>query len=98
MDIQTELLLFSKPVVAAIPGSGVGYVRERDRKDGGLRTDASSCIGACISIFFAGHLMNDNPSIAIVMTGIITGIGFIGAGKNTFRKTKARKARRFGFI
>ena len=80
MDIQTELILSSKLIIALILGAIVGYERERDGKDAGLRTYASICMGACIFILIAGHLTTDNSAIARVMTGVITGIGFIGAG------------------
>lgn len=80
MDIQTEIILSAKLVAAAILGAVVGYERERDGKDAGLRTYASICMGACIFMLIASHLTNDNSAIARVMTGIITGIGFIGAG------------------
>ena len=50
MDIQTELILSSKLIIALILGAIVGYERERDGKDAGLRTYASICMGACIFI------------------------------------------------
>jgi len=80
MDVTTELVFSSKLFLALLLGAIVGYERERDGKDAGLRTYASICLGACIFMIIASHLTQDNSAIARVMTGIVTGIGFIGAG------------------
>ena len=80
MDIINELILSAKLILALILGSVVGYERERDGKDAGIRTYASICIGACVFILIASHLTEDKSAIARVMTGVVTGIGFIGAG------------------
>jgi len=80
MDIQTELIYSSKLIVAFALGAAVGYEREQDNKDAGLRTYGSIAMGACLIMIIASHLTTDNSAIARVMTGIITGIGFLGAG------------------
>lgn len=80
MDIQIELFMSSKLILALVLGAIVGFERERDGKDAGIRTYASISIGACIFMLIASHLTTDNSAIARVMTGVITGIGFIGAG------------------
>jgi len=80
MDVTTELVFSSKLFLALLLGAIVGYERERDGKDAGLRTYASICLGACIFMIIASHLTQDNSAIARVITGIVTGIGFIGAG------------------
>ena len=80
MDVTTELVFSSKLFLALLLGAIVGYERERDGKDAGLRTYASICLGACIFMIIASHLTQDNSAIARVMTGVVTGIGFIGAG------------------
>ncbi len=80
MDVTTELVFSSKLFLALLLGAIVGYERERDGKDAGLRTYASICLGAFIFMIIASHLTQDNSAIARVMTGIVIGIGFIGAG------------------
>lgn len=80
MDIQTELIYSSKLILAFALGAAVGYERERAKKDAGLRTYGSIAMGACLFMIIASHLTTDNSAIARVMTGIITGIGFLGAG------------------
>ncbi len=80
IDILAELILSAKLLLSIILGAIVGYERERDGKDAGLRTYASIALGACIFMIIASHLTKDNSAIARVMTGVVTGIGFIGAG------------------
>lgn len=80
MDIITETILSLKLIIALFMGGFVGYERERDNKDVGVRTYASVCVGACLFMVIATHLTDDNSALARVMSAIITGIGFIGAG------------------
>ncbi len=65
-------------VVAAVLGAAIGFQREKAKRPAGLRTNALISLGAAlftiIDIFgFAG----DQARIA---AGIVTGIGFLGAG------------------
>lgn len=80
MDIQTEVILSSKLIIALLLGGVIGYERERDNKDAGIRTYASICVGACLFMIIASHLTQDSSAIARVTASIITGIGFVGAG------------------
>lgn len=74
IDVILRLLL------AAALGAGIGYQRERANKPAGLRTHILICLGSAlftvVSIFGFGG--NVDPSR--VAAGIVTGIGFIGAG------------------
>jgi len=72
-------------LLAAVLGGAIGFQREKIGKPAGLRTHMLICIGATIftlvSIFaFAGPV---DPSR--VAAGVVTGIGFIGAGAIIFR-------------
>jgi len=74
LDISLRLLL------AAALGAGIGYQRERANKPAGLRTHMLISLGSAlftvVSIFgFSGTV---DPSR--VAAGVVTGIGFIGAG------------------
>ena len=74
LDISLRLLL------AAALGAGIGYQRERANKPAGLRTHILISVGSAlftiVSIFgFSGVV---DPSR--VAAGVVTGIGFIGAG------------------
>ena len=66
-------------LLAAALGAIIGYQRERAGKPAGLRTHTLICVGAALftiaSIYGFGGV---DP--ARVAAGIVTGIGFLGAG------------------
>ena len=74
-----EMEIITKMIVAAALGLAVGLEREWHNKPAGIRTHALVCLGAAIftivSIYFIGA---DDPSR--IASGIVTGIGFLGAG------------------
>jgi putative Mg2+ transporter-C (MgtC) family protein len=75
----TEIEMVLRLVLAIALGSIIGYQREWSGKEAGLRTHILICSGAAlftiISIY--GFPGSDPARIA---AGIVTGIGFIGAG------------------
>jgi len=66
-------------LLAAALGAIIGYQRERAGKPAGLRTHVLICVGAALftiaSIYGFG-----GADPARVAAGIVTGIGFLGAG------------------
>lgn len=66
-------------LLAAGLGAAIGYQREREQKPAGLRTHVLIALGAALftaaGIF--GFASGDPSRIA---AGIVTGIGFLGAG------------------
>ena len=75
----TEVEMVLRLVLATVLGAIIGFQRERSGKEAGLRTHMLICVGAAlftvVSIYgFAG---SDPSRIA---AGVVTGIGFIGAG------------------
>ena len=80
MSIDPELLL--RLFIAAVLGSGIGLERELSGKPAGLRTHALICLGSCLFTVasiegFAGPDWVDTSRVA---AGVVTGIGFLGAG------------------
>ena len=75
----TEVLIVLRLLLAAVLGAIIGYQRERSGKEAGLRTNVLISIGAAmftlISIY--GFTGSDPSRMA---AGVVTGIGFIGAG------------------
>ncbi len=79
------LAIIGRLLAAMVVGTILGYERTRRRKPAGIRTHALVCItSTAISIISAygfaeltGNVVSD-PARLIV--GIITGIGFLGAG------------------
>lgn len=71
---------------ALLLGALVGFEREREGKQAGLRTHMLVCLGSCLftlaglrlAVDLAGWGMSIDPSR--VLQGIIGGVGFLGAG------------------
>lgn len=77
MSIQVEVIL--RLLLAAVLGAIIGFQRERAGKQAGLRTNILICVGA--ALFTVASLYGfggEDP--ARVAAGIVTGIGFLGAG------------------
>ena len=68
---------YTRLAVAALLGAVVGWERTTDYKPAGLRTYALVSLGSAAFLVAAGGLTADSTR---VMQGIVTGIGFLGAG------------------
>ena len=77
MEIQVQIIL--RILLAAVLGAIIGYQRERVNKPAGLRTHILICLGAALftvaSIY--GFITADQSRVA---AGVVSGIGFLGAG------------------
>ena len=78
-EIQTDLLLAVRLVVAVILGGLVGYERERLGKKAGIRVYGAVCLGACSFALIGLHATNIDDNSRII-ANIVTGVGFLGAG------------------
>jgi putative Mg2+ transporter-C (MgtC) family protein len=65
-------------LLAVVLGILVGVEREISHRPAGLRTHALVSLGACLFTIISIDYFNMDP--ARVAAGIVTGIGFIGAG------------------
>ncbi|MEE9323017.1 MAG: MgtC/SapB family protein [Candidatus Aenigmarchaeota archaeon] len=74
--VETEMVI--KLVLSAILGGLVGFEREVHRKPAGMRTHSLVCIGAALFTIMSVNIIGAEPSR--VAAGIVTGIGFLGAG------------------
>ena len=78
MAIEIEMVL--RLLLAAALGASIGYQRARAGKPAGLRDYTLICLGAALftvaSIYGFGTAVNPSR----VAAGIVTGIGFLGAG------------------
>ena len=78
MGIEVEMIL--RLLLAVVLGAIIGYQRERVGKSAGLRTHARICVGA--ALFTIGSIYGFGVGVdpSRVAAGIVTGIGFLGAG------------------
>jgi putative Mg2+ transporter-C (MgtC) family protein len=67
-------------VIAAALGGVLGFEREREGKDAGLRTHMLVALGAALFVIASVEAGMAIADISRVFQGIVTGIGFLGAG------------------
>lgn len=83
---------FIRLLAAAVLGAVVGLERERAGKAAGLRTHMLVALGAAL-LMLAGAEAGMTPGqLASVIQGVITGIGFLGAGA-ILKSEEAREIR-----
>ncbi|MDD5382647.1 MAG: MgtC/SapB family protein [Candidatus Margulisbacteria bacterium] len=79
---MSDLAAMINLTLAFIFGGLIGFVREKEGKTAGLRTHILVSLGSCLLMILSAQMlqlsgMADPGRIA---AGLITGIGFIGAG------------------
>ena len=79
-DRQQLARVIIRLIAAAILGSIIGYERERAGKAAGLRTHILVTLGTCVFILACSGSGMDSDGLSRVIQGIVTGIGFLGAG------------------
>src|SRR5687768_7442687 len=67
-------------IAATVLGAIVGFERERAGKPAGLRTHTLVCLGTAVFVLACGSVGMSSDGLSRVIQGIVTGIGFIGAG------------------
>lgn len=67
-------------IAATILGAVVGIQRERAGKPAGLRTHVLVTLGTAVFVLACSGVGMSSDGLSRVIQGIITGIGFIGAG------------------
>lgn len=92
MDILWEELITGLPdmrqlarvlirlIAAALMGAVVGLERERARKPAGFRTHILVSVGTAVFVLACSGVGMSLDGLSRVIQGIVTGIGFIGAG------------------
>ena len=76
---QLERVLL-RVITATLLGALVGFERERAGKPAGFRTHILVCLGTAIVVLACAGSRMDSAGLSRVIQGIVTGIGFIGAG------------------
>ena len=71
-------------LVSTVLGTLVGFERQMGRKPAGLRTHTLVCLGSTMFVLVTRHAVADiggpNLDPTRMIHGVITGVGFLGAG------------------
>ncbi len=67
-------------ILAAVFGAVVGLERELSGKAAGLRTNILICLGAAVFTILSRYMATNQDSLTRIAAGVVTGIGFLGAG------------------
>jgi putative Mg2+ transporter-C (MgtC) family protein len=79
-DRQQIARIAIRLLAAIIIGGLIGIERERSGKSAGLRTHMIVCLGTALFIITCSAVGMAFDAMSRVIQGIVTGIGFIGAG------------------
>lgn len=79
-DGQHLTQIVMRLLVALLFGALIGYQRERAGKSAGLRTHILVMLGTCLFVLAASASGMSQDALSRVIQGIVTGIGFLGAG------------------
>jgi putative Mg2+ transporter-C (MgtC) family protein len=67
-------------LVAMVLGGIIGIEREFHHKPAGLRTNMLICVGAAVFTLIAQQIGKNTDAESRIIQGVITGVGFLGAG------------------
>lgn len=79
-DASEAVRLVIRLLVALLAGGIIGYQRERAGKAAGLRTHMLVALGTALFVITAAEAGMQQDAMSRVVQGLVTGIGFIGAG------------------
>lgn len=79
-DLEQATIVALRLGLAVLLGAAIGYERERRGKDAGLRTHMLVTLGATIFVMVPATSGMDAADASRVMQGVVSGIGFLGAG------------------
>lgn len=79
-DARQLVRVIIRLFAATLLGALVGIQRERAGKPAGLRTHILVCLGTAVFVLSCSGVGMSLEGLSRVIQGIVTGIGFIGAG------------------
>ena len=82
------LIAIPKVLAATACGALVGWERERRNKVAGIRTNILICVGSCIFTMVSFMAAQQTGDPTRMLSTIVTGIGFLGAGAIIQNKDK----------
>lgn len=75
-------------LLAVVLGGAIGFQRERAGKPAGLRTHMLICVGSTLFTLSSIYGFNGLAAPSRVAAGVVTGVGFIGAGSIILRSAE----------
>ncbi len=75
-----EIDILIKLGLSILLGGLLGVEREKDHKPAGVRTYILVCMGTTLLISIVADTFGPTDALSRVIQGLITGLGFIGAG------------------
>jgi putative Mg2+ transporter-C (MgtC) family protein len=79
-DSRQLMRVIFRLIAATLLGALVGIEREKAGKPAGLRTHILVCLGTTVFVLAASGVGISGDGISRVIQGIVTGVGFLGAG------------------
>jgi putative Mg2+ transporter-C (MgtC) family protein len=79
-DPRQAIRIVIRLLAALLVGAIIGYQRERAGKAAGLRTHMLVSMGTAMFVLAATEYGMQQDAISRVVQGLVTGIGFLGAG------------------
>jgi putative Mg2+ transporter-C (MgtC) family protein len=79
-DARQLVHVIIRLIAATLLGAMIGVQRERVGKPAGLRTHILVTLGTCVFVLAGSGYGMSSDGLSRVIQGIVTGIGFIGAG------------------
>ena len=78
LSAEISLEIFLRLLFSLALGALIGFEREYKRRPAGLRTHMLVSLGACLFTVVSFYSFHMDP--ARIAAGIVTGVGFLGAG------------------
>ena len=79
-DMRQLAHVVIRMIAAVILGAVIGFEREKASKEAGLRTHILVALGTCVFVLACSGYGMSSDGLSRVIQGIVTGIGFLGAG------------------
>lgn len=79
-DARQLIHVIIRLIAATLFGAAIGMQRERAGKPAGVRTHILVTLGTCVFVLAGSGYGMNSDGLSRVIQGIVTGIGFIGAG------------------
>ena len=92
--VEVDLILIARMLLAAICGAFLGYERKHRGKSAGIRTHLVVAAASALMIIVSKYGFNDMVDAAVnyrldpsrIAAGIVSGVGFLGAGMIFLRR------------